>query len=167
MGFVSHGILHQIYLKRSAIYSLLFRTDLGRCVTPLHWSRGLHLQREKDVWSKIRDVPHEGGGILPLLCWRWAWPGEQGLHLEQTGLCLGRASPALQRAYSWKAANTACLQFPGNSIGTSFPGAGLLSGLEWQKHSDKWQLLMQNAIAQLRVTSKHRSLWDPLTGKQN
>lgn len=54
-----------------------------------------------------------------------------------TGLYLGRASPALQRAYSWKAANTPCLQFPGNSIATSFPGAGLLSGLEWQKHSDK------------------------------
>lgn len=92
MGFVSHGILHQIYLKRSAIYSLLFRTDLGRCVTPLHWSRGLHLQREKDVWSKIRDVPHEGGGILPLLCWRWAWPGEQGLHRTLPGE--GIPSPA-------------------------------------------------------------------------
>lgn len=46
--------------------------------------------------SKIRDVPQEGFRILPLLCWCWAQPGEQDQCLEQTGLCLGRASPALQ-----------------------------------------------------------------------
>lgn len=46
--------------------------------------------------SKIRDVPEEGFRILPLLCWCWAQPGGQGQCLEQTGLCLGRAPPALQ-----------------------------------------------------------------------
>lgn len=46
---------------------------------------------------------------------------------------------------------------PGEFLGPSVPGAGLLAGPERQKHN-KWRLLLHNVIPQLRVNGKHESL---------
>lgn len=117
--------------------------DLGKWVMLLQQSKGLHLQREENIGVQNKGCPLEGVGILPLLHWCWAQPGEQNQCLEQTGVCLGskvQSSPESRAAPALLSANTPCLQFPGESMGTFgiFQDQALCLDLGGKKYS-KWQ----------------------------